>query len=181
MPNRSLLATANSSALMTALVLPMPFLSRTRSARIFTPDATPAYLPLDAAPLEPIRPATCVPWPYSSDGVTDAPFRPGVKSYIPTIRPVKSALFWMPESMTATVMLDPLNQSCRPSACLSVLTVPQSPPDSVVVEEDFLPLAVADTSASAETDRTSGSAARPAMSAALRTALIAGINLCSAT
>ena len=25
--------------------------------------------------------------------------------------------------MTATVMLDPVNQSCRPSACFSVLTV----------------------------------------------------------
>ena len=56
-------------------------------------------------------------------GVTDAPFLPGVKSYMPIRRPVKSLLFWMPESMTATVMFDPVNESCRPSACLSVLTV----------------------------------------------------------
>ena len=109
---------------MTSLVLPAPFLSSTLSDSSLTPGATPAYLPFEDAPLEPIRPATCVPWPYSSiGGVTDAPFLPAVKSYMPTMRPLKSLLFWMPESMTATVMLDPVNQSCRPSACFSVLTV----------------------------------------------------------
>ena len=123
MPNLFLLATANSSAAMTALVLPAPFLSSTRNASSLTPGATPANFPFEDAPLEPIRPATCVPWPYSSYGVTDAPFRPGVKSYMPTMRPLKSLLLWMPESMTATVMLDPVNQSCRPSACFSVLAV----------------------------------------------------------
>ena len=59
---------------MTSLVLPVPFLSSTLSARILTPGATPAYLPFDDAPLDPIRPATCVPWPYSSiGGVATAP------------------------------------------------------------------------------------------------------------
>ena len=123
MPNLSLLATANSSAAMTELVLPAPFLSRTRSASSFAPGATPANLPFDEAPLEPIRPATCVPCPYSSEGTTESPFLPGVKSYMPTMRPPKSLLVWMPESMTATVIPDPVNQSCRPSACFSVSAV----------------------------------------------------------
>ena len=122
MPNRCLFATANSIAAMTSLVLPAPFLSRTLSDRSLTPGAIPAYGPFDDAPPEPMRPATCVPWPYRRRALPCA-VPPRAEVVLPTSWPVKSPPVATPESMTATVMLDPVNQSCRPSACFGAPTV----------------------------------------------------------
>ena len=82
------------------------------------------------------------------------------------MRPVESAVGAIPESITAMVTLDPVNQLPSASFCLRSLTT---------VDVSVVVVALASTSASTEIDSISGSpasAARPLSSTRTLTALM---------
>ncbi|MBF8299969.1 MAG: hypothetical protein HW394_339 [Acidobacteria bacterium] len=105
-------------AAITSLIYPCPSASSTLSPTRFASGATPVRAPSESKPLPAMMPATCVPWPYSSDGWSEAQTR-GLTSVVKSLKwttrgaacaelePFRyrsSCQAVMPESMTATPM-----------------------------------------------------------------------------
>src|SRR4051812_45186291 len=94
--------------------VPSPFLSSTRMGITWAPGATPSMpLPLPASAAT--MPVTCVPWPFSSWGVSSF----CTKSWPGSRRPARSSCeASTPVSITATTAPEPVLVACAASASI---------------------------------------------------------------
>ena len=182
MPYCTRWSTAQLIPLTTVAIVVCPVAPATLTDTRFAPGASPGYCPPDDAPLPAIRPATKVPWPYSSlKGEW-----PPVRSTPPTILPAKSGRFpLIPVSRTATVTPCPVSPfAARRLAPVSSMKVPlgvdvvekdgHDVELPVVLRKDTVPPATDDVAAAPTAAKTGDANPRPRVPAPNRVASRAG-------